>query len=68
MPHHLRQTVHHNINQDATTENIERPQRSASDPEVRAQLEEAGDQYDDHKSNQQESKPPRGVPDQGVTG
>jgi hypothetical protein len=64
MPHHVRQTVHHNINQDTGTENIERPRRSAGDPEVKAALDSGGDNKDDHRGGKGGRKPPRGLPDE----
>ena len=64
MPHHVRQTVHHNINQDTSTENIERTHRSADDPDVKAALDAAGNQKDDHRGGKEGRKPPRGLPDE----
>jgi hypothetical protein len=64
MPHHLRQHVHHNINQNTTTDNIKRPHESVADPEIQAALDVAGDNRADHKGGKEGKKPPRGLPDE----
>ena len=63
MPHHVRQQVHHNINQDAGTENIDRGHPSMADPEVAAQLTEESDGRENRRGVKGSEKPPRGTPE-----
>lgn len=65
MPHHVRQQVHHNVNQNTTTDNIERPSESVKDPVVCTELEEGGDRRDNHKGSVPDhAKPVRRMPDE----
>lgn len=64
MPHHVRQMTHHNINQDETTSNIERPHRSVEDPEVKAALAPEDASPEHHKPGREARTPPRGLADE----